>query len=358
VWGSQLKILDNPFFGTGLQGLDDNIPFPSCDAEKPAKLLQLCPAYQTTPLIEGISLARQSAVAELFIKDERDRLGLGSFKALGAAYVIACDAVATGVDDQANCLNGVTYVTASAGNHGLSVASGAAVFGAKAVIYLAETVPETFAQRLRDKKAMVVRHGETYEESMRGAADAAVENGWQLLSDSSWSGYFDIPYRLMEGYLQLAQEAIEQIPHPVSHVFLQAGVGGLAGAVAALIRDKWGNGPTIIIVEPEAAPALQASIKAGQPVISSGPVSSMGRLDCKEPSLIALKGLARDANYFVTVSDEEVENVLPILSEQGLTTTPSGAAGIAALLVAKDRQQDLRLDEHSTVLTFITESPE
>ena len=356
--GEQLKILDNPFVGSGLDGLDAQIPFPSCNVEKPARLLKLCPSFQSTPLVECKTLARQSRVAGLFIKDERDRLGLGSFKALGAAYVIACDAVATGAQDQGNSLNGVTYVTVSAGNHGLSVAGGAAIFGAKAVVYLAQTVPESFAQRLRDKKAIVVRHGETYEESMQGALDAAAENGWQLLSDSSWSGYFDIPYRLMEGYLQLAQEAIEQMPQPASHIFLQAGVGGLAGAVAALVRSKWGDGPKIIIVEPASAPALYESIKAGRPVTTSGPVSSMGRLDCKEPSLIALKGLARDADYFITISDEDVEGTLGLLAEQGLTTTPSGAAGVAGLLLAKDHHEELQLDDQSQVLAFITESPE
>jgi len=353
-----LKILDNPYVGRGLDGLDEQIPFPSCDAEKPAKLLKLCPSYQPTPLVALKALAEQNGVGSVFAKDERDRLGLGSFKALGAAYVIACDGVATGGEDQSNSLNGVTYVTASAGNHGLSVAGGAAVFGAKAVVYLAQTVPESFAQRLRDKQAIVVRHGETYEESMQGALDAAAENGWQLLSDSSWSGYFDIPYRLMEGYLQLADEAIEQMQQPASHVFLQAGVGGLAGAVAALVRSKWGKEPKIIIVEPASAPALYDSIKAGRPVVTSGPVSSMGRLDCKEPSLIALKGLARDANYFVTISDEDVESTLELIAEQGLATTPSGGAGLAALLMAKGHHEELQLDEKSRVLAFITESPE
>ena len=361
-----MKIINNPFLGTGLQDLDEHIPFPSCDAQKPADLLKHCPAFSSTPLVKSDDLAQKSGIASLYIKDERNRFGLGSFKALGAAYVIACDAVATGSLDynnqKSNCLNGVTYVTASAGNHGMSVASGAQIFGANAVIFLAESVPESFAQRLRDKNATVVRHGQNYEESMQGALDAAAENGWTLLSDSSWPGYFDIPHRLMEGYLQLVQEAIEQLPEQPpqapDHVFLQAGVGGFAGAVAALVRSRWGEKPIIVVVEPEAAPALGQSIKAGKPVVTSGPISSMGRLDCKEPSLIAFKGLARDANYFVTVSDQEVDSILPLLAKQGLATTPSGAAGLAALLLAQPRHKDLQLTDQSRVLAFITEGPE
>ncbi len=350
-----MKILKNNFFCKGLDRLSDDIPFPSCEAEKPAALLKQCPVFQPTPLLQSQTLALKSNIANLSIKDERNRLGLGSFKALGAAYVIACDAQATGSQDQTNCLNEVTYVTASAGNHGLSVASGAMTFGAKAVVFLADTVPESFAQRLRDKNAIVVRHGQTYEESMQGALDAADEKGWKLLSDSSWPGYFDVPHRLMEGYLQLAQETVEQLSHTPSHIFLQAGVGGFAGAVAALFRAKWGSKPIIIVAEPSAAPALHESIKAGRPVVTTGPVSSMGRLDCKEPSLIALKGLARDANWFVTVDDQEVESILSLLSNQGLATTPSGAAGIAALLYADDHREQLQLTTQSRVLAFITE---
>jgi diaminopropionate ammonia-lyase len=258
-------------------------------------------------------------------------MGLGSFKALGAAYVIAHEAAATGKTPMAQALAGRTYVTASAGNHGLSVAAGAHVFGARAVVYLSRTVPEGFAERLRAKGAEVVRAGEDYEASMAAAAQAAEDHGWTLLSDSSWPGYFDLPHRLMEGYLAMAAETVRQMPQAPTHIFLQAGVGGLAGACAALFRDVWGQGPVIVVVEPEAAPALAASIEAGRAVATQGPVSCMGRLDCKEPSLIALRGLARDADLFVTISDAEAEAVLPELAARGLATTSSGAAGLAAM---------------------------
>jgi diaminopropionate ammonia-lyase len=288
-------------------------------------------------------------------------MGLGSFKALGAAYVIATDAVATGREELSHALAGVTYVTASAGNHGMSVAAGARVFGANAVVYIAETVPDSFHQRLAEKGAIVVREGAEYEASMAAAAEAAEKFGWNLLSDSSWEGYVDVPRRLMEGYLVMVDEIISAMAEPPgpppSHVFLQAGVGGLAGAAGALMREKWGDAPKIIVVEPEAAPALMESVRAGRPVKVSGPVSSMGRLDCKEPSLIALKGLARDADFFVTISEEEAVSAMPMLSQADLATTPSGGAGIAALLASEPHHVALGIDHTSTVLAILSEEP-
>jgi len=317
-------------------------------------LLSKCPAARPTPLVEAEALA---PVDKLWIKDERKRMNLGSFKALGAAYVIARHAAERSDEPGPETLVGATYVTASAGNHGMSVAAGARVFGAKAVVYIADTVPESFAERLRSQDAKVVRSGADYAASMEAASAAAAENGWTLLSDSSWEGYFELPYMLMEGYLQMAAEAAEQCPVVPSHILLQAGVGGLAGAVAAYMRVVWGDEPKIIVVEPDAAPALQASIEAGHCVFADGPDSIMGRLDCKEPSLIALNGLARDADAFLTLSDAEVADLLPALSGAGLATTASGGAGVAAVLNAQAREA-LGIDDRSRVLCILSEAAE
>jgi len=342
-----LRRLENRWRGIGLpNAVLSDAPSPSVDAERPERLLRQCPAAAETPLaeLEGFD-------PRVWVKDERGRMGLGSFKALGAAYVIASEADETRAADMGKALDGRTFVTASAGNHGLSFAAGARVFGARAVVYLAETVPEGFAQRLRDKEADVVREGAEYEASMAAAARAADENGWTLLSDSSWPGNFDLPWRLMEGYLAMAAEAARQMPEEPTHIVLQAGVGGLAGACAAYFREVWGDGPRIIVVEPEAAPALVASIAAGRPVETEGPVSNMGRLDCKVPSLIALKGLARDADLFVTVTDEEASGILPDLAVRDMATTESGGAGLAAL-------GGLNLGPDARVLCIVSEEPE
>jgi len=303
-------------------------------------------------LLAAPGLADKVGVAEVWLKDESARMGLGSFKALGAAYAIARDGAAAG-GDTATALAGSTYIAASAGNHGLSVAAGAQIFGARAVIVLADSVPESFAERLRDKGAEVMRSGAVYAESMAAAMAAADANGWELLSDSSWPGYIDRPYRVMEGYLQMASEVVQQIPAPPSHIFLQAGVGGLAAAVAAYARKVWGDGPRIVVVEPEAAPCLLESVRAGHVVGVDGPVSDMGRLDCKEPSLIALAGLARDADVFLSVSEAEGWAAVETLATQGIATTPSGGAGVAGLFSGGSA---LELTAQARVLAVISET--
>lgn len=344
----------NPWRGSAIAV---DAPFPLDDAGDVARLLAACPAHAPTPLHEVPALATRAGVAQVFLKDERARMGLGSFKALGAAHAIAREAAQSVQDnDWARALSGRIYVTASAGNHGLSVAAGARLFGAQAVICLAHSVPEAFAERLAAKGAQVVRAGATYEESMAAADEAARAPGRTLLSDSSWPGYMDLPLRVMEGYLQLAAEAAAQMDAAPTHILLQAGVGGLAAAVAAHARAVWGDAPTIVVVEPQAAPALIESIRAGHAVTTQGPVSAMGRLDCKTPSLIALRGLARDADLFVTISEEEAAQAVDILAEEGFATTPSGAAGIAALfaglLAGRDCGRDAR------VMAILSEGPE
>lgn len=336
-------IFENPHRGHGLPDLG---ALPSSDTDAVATLLTKCPQHAQTPLLDASALAKDFGIGALYIKDERARMGLGSFKALGAAYAIACDAAKGPMADRC-------YVTASAGNHGLSVAAGAKVFGAKAVIFLSDSVPEPFSERLRGMGAQVERAGANYEASMDAALESATREGWTLLSDSSWPGYTDMPYKVMEGYLQMATECVAQMEEPPTHIMLQAGVGGLAAAVARHARVSWADAPQIIVVEPDFAPALIESIRAGHIVDTTGPVSAMGRLDCKTPSMIAMAGLAKDADVFVTVSEEEADKTVETLSAQGLATTPSGAAGITALFA---RRPEIGPD--ARVLTILSEGPE
>lgn len=351
-----MHYFENAAVGQGRDAMK-TAPRPSQDAEAVAQLLALCPAHAPTPLVAAPKLAQRLGVAQVSVKDERGRMGLGSFKALGAAYVIACDGAATGEQDLSKALVGQTYVTASAGNHGLSVAAGARVFGAQAVVHISDTVPEVFAQRLRDKGATVVRAGVDYEASMELALRAAEDNGWTLLSDSSWDGYIERPHRLMEGYLQLAAEALDACSEPPTHVFLQAGVGGLAGAVASLVRARLGAVPKIIVVEPVAAPALIESMEAGEFVSTTGPVSSMGRLDCKEPSLIALHGLSQDANGFMTITEEQVAAAMPLMADADLAGSESGIAGFAGAMVLADAAHDAAPGPDAHVLFILSEGP-
>ncbi|WP_070989010.1 pyridoxal-phosphate dependent enzyme [Halofilum ochraceum] len=362
-----MDVLQNPFRGPGLPqsvGLAEGDV--SVDPTEPLTLLTRCPAAMPTPLQEYPDPARQFGVDSLLLKDERARMGLGSFKALGAAYVIAREAALrmdgpdapADRDRMAHALDGSVYACASAGNHGLSVAAGARLFGATAVIYLADSVPEAFADRLRRFDAEVVRPGGDYGHAMATVAADAERKGWTLLSDSSWPGYIDLPRRVMEGYLVMGTEVVEAMERPPTHIFLQAGVGGLAAAMTALFRDRWGDTPAIVIVEPDRAPALIESIRAGHPVATNGAESNMGRLDCKEPSHLALGALARGADHFVTITDDQAAATATHLATRGFDTTPSGAAGVAALQHADGQRGVLGLTPESRILAFISEGRE
>ncbi len=336
----------------------------SHDASPVLALLAECPQYKPTPLHDQAELAAQFGVAKLWIKDESTRMNLGSFKALGAAYVVAkmaMDAMAKNANggDYSTALNGVSVLAASAGNHGLSLAAGARIFGAKATIYLSASVPESFAERLRGIGADVIRHGEVYEESMaRALADAEAGKGI-LISDTSWPEYRDVPYQIMEGYLVMGKEATDALDaagEAPTHIFLQAGVGGLSSAMARWCRRHYGDAPIIINVEPEDARPLQASLMAGELISVTGGVSVMGRLDCKDASELAFKALSDDADFAQAISERDSEVTTLLLAAHGLKSSPSGIAGISALQHLSDEDRaTLGINENSRVLTFMSE---
>ena len=353
------RFIKNPYFTKGFPQ-DNGIDKVSTDVEAVRKLLEMCPKASRTPLTSSISLADKVGVKNIWFKDERQRMGLGSFKALGAAYVIA-DHASKIVSNNASAsewkkaLNGKCYVTASAGNHGLSLAAGARLFGAKAVIYLSRNVPSSFAEKIRSYDAEVVVVGNSYEESMEGAQKAAADNNWMLLSDVTWDGY-DAGLKVMEGYLVAAAEAYEDCPESPTHIFLQAGVGGFPAAMAAQARRHFGNDPKIIIVEPTEAPVLLESIQAGKGVKVEGGISIMGRLDCKVPSTRALSSLAKTCTHFMTITDNDAEECMKELENEGLETSPSGGAGYAGLIDLKNYDES-GLNKDSNIMIFLTEQP-
>ena len=331
--------------------------------------------YRRTPLVDLDGVANHIGVSTLQAKVETDRMGLGSFKALGGAYAVASLVLdrASGEFGRtftANDLIGrdcrrvaseMTFICASAGNHGLSVASGASFVGARAVVYLPETAPPEFAARLKAAGAKTQVAGAVYEDSMARACSDSERNGWILVSDSSWPGYTDIPSRVMQGYCVLMKEVTDQTRDPAarpSHVFLQAGVGGLAAAAARYVRENWGHTTRIVVVEPESAACLMTSVRTGAMTPVTGPVSTMGRLDCKESSLLAYESLRHDADAFVAVSDTEADESVALLAEAGIETTPSGAAGLAGLrAIMSDgaHAAEVGLNSVSTPLILVTE---
>lgn len=330
------------------------------EATRPMAMLAQCPAYAPTPLYLQADIAQKNSIAELYIKDESSRMRLGSFKALGGAFAVAqmiSDAAGTAdfeSEGMKSIAAGMTFLTASAGNHGLSVAAGARIFGAHAIIFLSTKVPESFANRIRALNAEVVRVEGSYEDSVEAAKAAAHSEGRFLLADGSWDGYIERPALVMEGYTVLAEECRAEFARTgrwPTHVILQAGVGGLAAAVAAHIREYWDVQPQVIVVEPDAAPCLLESMKAQHIMRAEGPDSNMGRLDCKDASLIAFDSLKSDADLFVTITDDEASAAVSDLATRGTMTTPSGAASIAAL-------SKLGLQKDSRCLAIVTEGQE
>ncbi len=314
------------------------------------------PGYACSPLVErSLPLGDK-----MLVKSETTRMGLGAFKALGGPYAVfrilsarwreegggtAADYPDSGTDFQSFAAR-QTFVTASAGNHGIGVAAGARARGANARIYLAQTVPDSFRQKLERHDAEVVRAGATYEDSVAAAIADAEQTGAILLADGTWPGYTHIPKIVMEGYTVIAEElraSFEVTRKWPSHVFLQAGVGGFAAAMAHMIRANWAVQPELIVVEPEAAACLQASHLAGKPVRADGPSSAMGRLDCKVPSILALRVLERCSVTYETLSEEEGLAAAETVTGLGIPTTPSGAAGYGGLqkwLACKERPAD------------------
>lgn len=357
-----MEYLPNTLKGSGLPDETGLARGEVCTNPTAARtLVAKCPVAEVSPLKGHSELARHVGVAAIHIKDERERLGLGSFKSLGAAFAIAKAADKLVSEDPQlkyeTALNGRVFVCASAGNHGLSMAAGARIFGADAVVYLANTVPEEFAGRLTDKGATVVRAGANYEASMAAALKAAEENGWELLSDSSWEGYTELPRDVMEGYLIMGAEVADQLSQAPHIYFFRQVSGGLAAACTAAARHYWGSIPKIFVVEPEYAPALFESIAASQAVTTTGPASIMGRLDCKEPSHLALKYLAKEADGFITINEAEAIAAVEDLKVHGLAASPSAAAGYAGLYFSGDGRQELGLTPKSRILIYLSEGP-
>lgn len=335
--------------------------------------------YGETPLVSLAPLAEKTGVNAIHFKHEAGRFGLGSFKALGGAYAVfrlleAEIAARTGkTPDTADLLSGsyadivsnITVTCATDGNHGRSVAWGASLFGCKAVIFIHETVSKAREDAIAHYGARVVRAKGNYDDSIREAARQAAENGWFVVSDTSYPGYTDIPRNVMQGYSVMAEEAIRQLDGKApTHIFIQGGVGGLAAAVTAHFWETFGeNAPRVIVVEPENAACLLESAAAGEPTTVGGALDTiMAGLACGEPSIIAWPILQAGVGAFMEIEDEAAAETMRLLASgkagPPLASGESGVAGLAGFLCAADRadwKAALGLGPKSVVLCFGSE---
>jgi len=335
--------------------------------------------HMPTPLRALPGLAAELGIGALHLKDEGQRLGLGSFKALGGAYAVTRLVLEAASERLGRTLeeadmtspevravaSEMTFACATDGNHGRSVAQGAQLVGARSVIFMHGGVSEPRAAAIARFGAEIVRVDGTYDDSIVEAARVANERGWTTVSDTSWEGYERIPGLVMQGYTAIICEALKQLPESPTHVFVQAGVGGIAAAIAAHLSLLLGeNRPIFTVVDPARAACLFESARAGRPTkIAHGAPTVMAMLECYDPSPLAWRVLARSADAFMTVEDAvavEAMNRLarPAGSDPAIVAGESGAAGFAGLLAAlrdPEARAALKLDASSRVFAVVTE---
>ena len=325
-----------------------------------------------TPLLSLPAQAERVGLGALALKDEGRRSPLGSFKALGAPVALVAevlrrhptwDGPSVLAGRYAGALAGFTVISATDGNHGRSLAAAAQDVGCRCVIVLHAEVSEEREAAIAALGAKIVRVSGNYDASVAEAARLADAEGWQVLSDTSYVGYEQIPGDVMQGYSRIAAEALAQAPENFSHVVLQGGVGGLA---AGVVSEFWGrlgaDRPTVLVVEPVQADCLLQSAREGRAASAAGSVDSvMAGLACGEASPLAWRFLETSVDAFLTIEDGAAIAAMRRLAqgsdrEPPLVVGECGAAGLAALegLSAEDRAA-LGLDETASVVLINTE---
>lgn len=334
--------------------------------------------YAPTPLFHLSALAAQLGISDILYKDEGPRFGLGSFKALGGAYAgmrvlqrelttcLARDVQLAEIRDGSltNRIGQITLSAATDGNHGRSLAWGAQIVGAQCKIYIHKEVSEGRAQAMRDYGADVIRVDADYDESVRVARRDSDENGWFVVSDTSWEGYTSAPRDVMAGYGVMADEILTQTTDVPTHMFIQAGVGGLAAAMTARLRQKIGRATRVVVVEPELAGCIFASGEAGAAtVVPVHEETLMAGLSCGEPSSLAWEIIGQEVADFLTIPESLVGPAMrlaanPIGADPAIEAGESAVCGLAALISVARRsemREKLGLDENSRVLLIGSE---
>ena len=368
---------------------DTNLPIMGLEEIKKARTFhESFPQYSKTPLTKLDQMAAYLGVKEVYIKDESYRFGLNAFKVLGGSFAMArFIAGETGRDvselpyavltsDKLREEFGqATFFTATDGNHGRGVAWSANRLGQKAVVHMPKGSTQTRLENIAKEGAQVDIQEMNYDDCVRLAAKEAdeTERG-VIVQDTAWDGYEEIPSWIMQGYGTMAMEAGEQLKDygcdRPTHVFVQAGVGSLAGAVVGYFTNLYpDNPPTFVVVEADAAACLYKSAAAGDgdPRIVDGDMQTiMAGLACGEPNTISWDILKNHVKVFIAAPDWVAASGMrmlaaPIKGDAPVTSGESGAApfGALAAIMTMEEYRDLRheigLDENSSVLLFSTE---
>ena len=341
------------------------------------------PMYAPTPLAQLPETAKLLGIGAIYVKDESHRFGLNAFKVLGGSYAIGNYLARrlgkplseTGYEvltssETREVLGDITFITATDGNHGRGVAWTANTLGQKSVVHMPRGSAEERLHNIRAAGARADIIDGNYDDAVRLSRKEAEENGWVIVQDTSWEGYEEIPAWIMQGYCTMGLEAYEQLPQKPTHIFLQAGVGSMAGTIAALFADLYGEDrPKVIIVEPNNADCFYRTAKAndGNLHIVTGDMKTiMAGLACGEPCSLAWEILKNCADHFIAFPDWAAARGMRILgnplgADDRVISGESGASGFgccAAILTEPelaDIKQELGLNEDSRVLFFSTE---
>ncbi len=309
--------------------------------------------YKPTPLLELVNLSKNLGLNKIFYKDESKRFNLKSFKALGGAYAV--EKISKGKHE-------VIISTATAGNHGRSVAWGSKKLGLKCKIFISENVSEFRSNVMKSFGADVIRVKGNYDASLKECIKQSNKNNWQIVQDVAWQNYKLVPKLTMAGYTIMIKEISDQILNKkITHVILQAGVGGMAAAMVAGIAKYFKKIPKIIVVEPDNAACVLESIKVGKiKKISIKKESLMGGMSCDEVSLVPWEILKNSVNYCVTVSDNYISKTIKFLANRkfgrekiigGECSTP-GIVSLTGLCNNPKIRNMINLNENSNVLLF------
>lgn len=372
----KMDIADNRFFSGEISPL-----FSRQQAQQARNFHQKIGGYQPTPLYALDELAALFSVDKILVKDESQRFGLNAFKMLGGSYAIArllCEKYGLAIEElslndlKTRITEKMTFATTTDGNHGRGVAWAAKQLGQNAVVYMPKGSAQERVDAILRLGAECIVTDMNYDDTVRFTMQTAQKNGWEVVQDTAWDGYTKIPTWIMQGYATLADEAVEQmsamgVTRP-THVFLQGGVGALAGGVLGYLVDVYGARDLhSVIVEPELADCLYRSGVKGQIVNVGGEMATiMAGLACGEPNPLGWEVLRNCATQFISCQDAVAAlgmRVLgnPLGNDPRVISGESGAVGLGILAAVHHHPQrdalmnKLQLDSHSVVLVISTE---
>lgn len=365
-------------------GIKYNLDFMSLENAKNVRDFHASfPIYQETPLTELPQTAKEMGLGTIYIKDESYRFGLNAFKVLGGSYAIGnylAKRLGRTISDLPfeklvseevkKELGEITFVTATDGNHGRGVAWTANQLRQKSVVYMPKGSSSERLANIQAEGADASITDLNYDEAVRLAHSQAEQKGWVMVQDTAWEGYEDIPLWIMQGYGTMGYEAYMQLREKPTHIFLQAGVGSLAGAVTGFFSAVYGEErPIITIVEPNKADCLYRTAEAddGKLHFVTGEMNTiMAGLACGEPCSIGWNVLRDYADFFISCPDYSAAQGMRILGNpaKGDAKVISGESGASAFGCVAEIMRDprltglketLKLDETSRVLFFSTE---